>query len=810
MSETEADQQVQEIALPIEGMTCAACATRIERRLSRTLGVRRAVVSYATEEALIGVGANDEDFHLLVEAVEKAGYHVRTSTAEARLDAGSERSVDDVVRETESVRGVVAVELTDQGETIRATYVRGVTDLDALAHALGAGPDQAVGTASGEADILEAEHRARYLDLRRRFVVSVILTIPVFAISMANGALDFPGSRWVLWALATPVVAWSGAEFFRLAWRAARHGATDMNTLVAVGVGTAYFASAAAVVAPSFFEATGGRADVWFEAAAVIVTLILLGRLLEERAKGRTGAAIRGLMKLQPEEARVRRNGIEEVVPLRDVRIGDEVIVRPGERIPVDAEIVTGQSAVDESMVTGEPIPAEKSPGDMVVAGTVNTTGALVCVVTRVGRDTLINRIVAMVRHAQADKAPIQKLADRIAAVFVPSVIGIALVTAAVWWFAGPEPHLNHALLRFVTVMIIACPCALGLATPTAIVVSTGMAARLGILVREGSSLEQTGRIDRIALDKTGTLTEGRPTVAAIEPVEGKSVEQLLAAAASAEMRSEHPIARAVLDRAEESGLYVAEPTGFSSVTGLGVRADVDGRVIVLGRRRFLEESGVEIPSGEPGIAGETEIWVAEDGVLIGRILVADRIRDTSAQTIELLRGLGVEPVMLTGDSPGAAAVVAKRLGIDDVRAGVLPGEKADVVQSLRTGNHRVAMVGDGINDAPALARADVGIAMAGGTDIAVQASDMTLMRSDPLAIVDAVRLSRHTLRVVRQNLFFAFVYNIICIPIAAGALFPVFGLLLNPMIASAAMAASSVSVVSNSLRLRRFKRTST
>jgi Cu+-exporting ATPase len=810
MSEQTQEKELLEIALPIEGMTCAACATRIERRLSRTDGVRRAAVSYATEEALVGVEAEKQDFGRLVQAVEQAGYRVRTVSAEARVRPDGERPASDVVRDTERVPGVLRVEtaLDGEGIVVRATYVRGATDLDVLARALGAEPDRPVGTASGEADALEAEHLKRYRDLRKRFFVAVVLSLPVVVVSMAHGALDFPGSRWLLWALSTPVVAWSGAEFFVLAWRAARHRTTDMNTLVAVGVGTAYVASAAAVLAPSFFEATGGHADVYFEAAAVIVTLILLGRLLEERAKGRTGSAIRALMKLQPDEARVRRGGVETVVPVRDVRIGDEVVIRPGERVPIDGEILTGGSAVDESMVTGEPIPAEKGPGDPVVAGTMNTTGALVCLVTRVGRDTLLRQIVEMVRHAQADKPPIQRLADRIAAVFVPAVIGIALVTAATWWVLGPEPHLNHAILRFVTVMIIACPCALGLATPTAIVVATGLAARLGILVREGSSIEQAGRIDRIALDKTGTLTEGRPAVAAVLPAREISRERLLGVAASAEHFSEHPIARAILEEAQASGLFPSEPKRFESETGLGVRAQVDGRAVVLGRRRFLEESGVVLPPEEEAPAAETEIWVAEDGAVVGRILVADRVRDTSARAVALLRGLGVEPVMLTGDSPRAAAAVARTIGISDVRAGILPHEKADVVRALRDGGHRVGMVGDGINDAPALAQADVGIAMGSGTDIAVQASDMTLMRPDPVAVVDAVRLSRRTLRVIRQNLFFAFVYNVILIPVAAGVLYPAFGLLLNPMIASAAMAASSVSVVSNSLRLRRFPRT--
>ena len=547
--------------------------------------------------------------------------------------------------------------------------------------------------------------------------------------------------------------------------------------------------------------------DVYFEAAAVIVTLILLGRLLEERAKGRTSAAIEKLIGLQAETARVIRNDETIEVPVADVRVGDRVLVRPGEKIPLDGEVLDGASAVDESMITGEPLPVDKGRGDTVVGATINRTGAFTFRVTRTGRDTTLQQIIRLVREAQGRKAPIQRLADRVAGVFVPVVLVIAVATFGLWLLFGPEPPLTYALLTAVSVLIIACPCALGLATPTAIMVATGRAAEKGILIKGGDAVERLRAVDVVVLDKTGTLTEGRPRLTDVVAVDGWTEDELLALAASAEARSEHPIGAAIVEAAQARKLSLSDVESFASQTGSGIEASVGGHDVRIGNAAFLNGSGTAADlrlSGEDALArdGKTVVRVAVDGELAGLLAVSDAVRPTSEEAVRRLHERGVEVVMLTGDAEASAQAVARAVGIDRVEADIRPDRKAAVVSALQAEGRVVAMVGDGINDAPALAQADVGIAIGTGTDVAIEASDVTLLRDDLLAVADAFRLSERALRTIKQNLFFAFVYNIIGIPIAAGLLYPFFGVLLNPIVASGAMALSSVSVVTNSLRL--------
>ncbi len=730
------------LALPIEGMECAACAVRIEKRLGKQTGVQSASVNYATGEALVEYDADEVRVDQLVAAVEQTGYGVRLEAA----------------------------------------------DEEGVVH----------------------EQEARYRAIRRRTIAAAVLSLPVVVLSMAHGALDFPGMRWLLLALTTPVVVWAGAGFFDGAWRAFRHHAADMNTLVALGVGTAYGYSVLATVAPGLWAATGQRPEVYFEAAAVIVTLILLGRLLEERAKGKTGAAIRRLMDLQPDTARVVRDGHEVEVPVADVSVGEMVVVRPGERVPLDGTVIDGASAVDESMLTGEPLPVEKGLGDAVTGATVNRTGAFTLRVSRTGAGTTLAQIVRLVREAQGRKAPIQRLADIVAGVFVPTVLLIAIATFVVWFDFGPEPRLAYALLTFVSVLIIACPCALGLATPTAIVVATGKAAEHGILLKGGDAIERVREVEVVLLDKTGTLTEGTPRLTDAAPVGGWDEASLLALAAAAEMRSEHPIGEAIVAEAEARGLALPPLEAFQSQTGLGVEATVAGRTVLIGNRDFLDEHGIEQDvldsiAIDLAQAGKTVVRVAVDGKAAGVLAVADTVRASSKAAVQALRNLGLEVVMVTGDGEASAQAVAEAVGIERVEANVRPAQKAEVVRRYQREGRVVAMVGDGINDAPALAAADVGVAMGAGTDIAIEASDVTLMRDSLAVVAEAFRLSNRTLRTIKQNLFFAFVYNVLGIPIAAGLLYPFFGMLLSPVIASAAMALSSVSVVTNSLRLRGF-----
>jgi Cu+-exporting ATPase len=609
-------------------------------------------------------------------------------------------------------------------------------------------------------------------------------------------------------------MAWAGRHFYVRAWAAFRHHAADMNTLVAVGTGAAYLLSLAATVAPGFFLARGVAPDVYFEAVILITALVLVGNTLEARAKRQTTGALRRLVQLQPKRARVVRDGNEVELPVEAVVADDVIVVRPGERLPVDGEVLSGASAVDESMLTGEPLPVAKRPGDAVVGGTVNGTGSFRYRATALGAASVLARVVRMMREAQGSRAPIQKLADRISGIFVPVVLSLSIATFVIWFVAADAAPAVRALVAAVAVLVIACPCAMGLAVPTAVMVATGKGAELGVLVKGGEALERAHAIDTVVLDKTGTITEGKPAVTELVLAPGAPVpeERLLALVAAVERASEHPLAAAIVAHAGARG-GVLEATEFAAVAGRGARGDVAGHRVLVGNRAFLAEAGVDasaldVRAAELAARGRTVVHAAVDGVLGGLLGVADPIRPTSKEAVARLRGLGLEVVMLTGDGRATAEAVAREAGVERVVAGVLPEGKLAEIERLAGEGRTVAMVGDGINDAPALARADVGIAMGGGTDVAIEAADVTLLRADLRAVADAIALSRRTVRTMRQNLFWAFAYNVIGIPIAAGALYPAFGLLLSPVLASAAMAGSSVSVVSNSLRLRRFRGT--
>ncbi len=759
----------EEGRFPVTGMTCAACSAAVERELRRAPGVTDVEVSLATEEARVRWSPEATSPEALAQVVEEAGYRMDIPAPPSDPDAaGRDLDTDEATRRREEAR--------DQDR--------------------------------------EAEAR----DLFRRFQVGAILSVPVLLLGHHEWvpglrSLDHDLVRW-LWALSglltVPIMTWVGGRFFVRGWKAARRGAPNMDTLVAMGTGAAFGYSVVAVSAPGLFPE--GTAHPFFEAAAVILTLVILGQALEARARGATSQAIRGLLDLRPRTARVLRDGHEVEIPAAEVEVGDRVVVRPGERIPVDGEVVDGRSAVDESMVTGESIPVDKAPGDPVTGGTLNATGSFRMEALRVGSDTVLARIVALVREAQGSKPPIQRLADRVSGVFVPVVVLLAILTFGIWLWLGPDPSLNYAVVVAVSVLVIACPCALGLATPISVMIAVGNAARHGILVRSGEALQEARRLDVVVLDKTGTVTRGEPRLTDLVPVEGSDLDEgtLLRLAASAEAGSEHPLGAAVVDAARERGLDIPETTAFDALAGRGVVAKVEGLEVLVGTPTLLREHGVDegpLLSGWDALSGQgkTPAMVAVGGEAAAVLAWADMEKADSAEAIARLRALGLRVLLLTGDNERTARAVGARVGIDaeDIRAGVLPDGKSEVVAELQAQGHRVAMVGDGVNDAPALARADVGIAIGSGTDVAMEAAGVTLMGASLHGVADAIELSRAAVRNMKQNLFGAFIYNTAAIPVAAGALYPAFGLLLSPMIAGAAMAFSSVTVVTNANRLR-------
>jgi Cu+-exporting ATPase len=662
-------------------------------------------------------------------------------------------------------------------------------------------------------------------DMMRRFWISLALTVPLLAIAMGSMLRPrlFTASPWssiLQWLeliLATPVVLWGGWPFFQRGWTSMVNRSTNMFTLIAMGTGVAYMYSVIATLFPRIFPVSfrsmGDRPDVYFEAAAAIVTLVLLGQVLELRARSQTSSAIRALLDLSPKMARlISEDGSERDIPLEEVKPGDRLRVRPGEKIPVDGVVLEGSSTVDESMITGESVPVEKTPASHVIGATVNGNGSLVMRAERVGSETMLAQIVQMVSQAQRTRAPIQRLADKVAGWFVPAVIAIAVLTFIGWVSFGPEPRFAHAIVNAVAVLIIACPCALGLATPMAIMVGTGRGAHAGVLIKNAEALETLEKVDTIVFDKTGTLTDGKPKVVAFSTTEilpGISGNEILRLAASLERASEHPLAAAIVLKANELKLSLSEPANFQSTPGQGVRGTVEGKSVAIGNRALMRATGVfdsKTATLEASYPGSTSIYVAVDGMYAGHVSIADPLKPSSARTLRELKAQGIRLVMLTGDNQGTAQEIANSLGIEDFKAEVLPGQKAEIVKKLQSEGRLVAMAGDGINDAPALAQADVGIAMGTGTDIAIESGGITLLKGDLEGILRARKLSQATMRNIRQNLFFAFVYNSIGVPIAAGVLYPIFGLLLSPIFAAAAMSLSSVSVITNSLRLRKVK----
>jgi Cu+-exporting ATPase len=731
--------------LPVTGMSCAGCVSAVERAIAKTPGVSRAIVNLATQKATVVLDPDVTTLDAVAASVARAGY------------------------------GLVLPE-------------------------------------PGVADTEERVRRAEREDVRRRFLVALAAGTPVLVLGMAHGALHVPGERWIELALTAVTVVFAGGSYYRRAWIALRHGTADMNTLVALGTGAAFSYSLAATVAPRLVSSGHAHPPVYFEAAAGIIALVLLGKMLETGARAKTSAALRKLAHMQVRSARVIVEGGEQERELDAIRVGDLLAVRAGETVPLDGVVVLGDSAVDESLITGESMPAAKRPGDEVFGGTANGSGAFRMRVSRVGSDTVLQQVVRMVEEAQGGKAPVQRVADRVSAVFVPIVLAIAIATFAAWMvFGAPESRLATALVNAVAVLIIACPCAMGLATPTAILVATGRGAELGVLVKGGAVLEAAARVDTVVFDKTGTLTAGRPAVVDVVAAGSHSGDDVRRLAAAAESGSRHPLGEAIVREASLRGLDLPAAAGFEELAGSGVVARIEGRLVLVGRGGWFADAGIDISplaEFEESWTAEarTPVFVAADGELIGGLSVADPLRPGAREAVAALRELGCDVVLLTGDRRRTAESIARSVGIDRVLADVLPGGKADEILRLRAQGRRVAMVGDGVNDAPALASATVGIAVGTGSDVAIAASDMTLVGSDPRIVADALRLARRTLATVRQNLGWAFVYNVLGIPVAAGALYPWTGWLLSPVIASGAMALSSVSVVLNSLRLRRFR----
>jgi Cu+-exporting ATPase len=820
-------ERLARITIPVTGITCASCVRRVERALSKKEGVAEASVNFAAEKASVAYEPTATSPDELIGVIRDAGYgaDVREMTFGV-MGMTCASCVGRVERALKKVPGVLEASANIATEKATVEYLTGEVEPRDLEKAVeGAG----YGVVREEESSTEDSHEREYRKLRADFFLAAALTALILIGSLPHmfGFMYPIPMRWHnlgLLLLATPVQFWAGWRFYRGAWGALKHGQANMNTLVVMGTSAAYLYSAVATLAPQLFAA--GRADVYFDTSALIITLILLGRLLEARAKGRTNEAIKRLAGLQAKTARVVRDGEEIDVPVEDVEIGDIVMVRPGEKIPVDGRVVSGESAVDEAMITGESIPVTKREGDEVIGATMNTSGSFRFEATKVGEETALHQIMRMVEEAQGSKAPIQRLADRISGVFVPAVIGVAAATFVVWFLVGPEPAFTFALLNTVAVLIIACPCAMGLATPTSIMVGTGKGAESGILIKGGEALEGAHKLTTVVLDKTGTLTRGRPELTDVVVEDGVREEELLRLVASAEAGSEHPLGEAVVRGARDRGLSLSEAKEFEAVSGGGIRACIEGRGVLVGNQRFLSESGVSedglgVSGEELAREGKTPIFVAVDGEPAGLVAVADVVRDEAREAIERLHSLGLEVTMLTGDNRRTAEAIARQLGVDRVVAEVRPEDKAAEIKRLQAEGKKVGMVGDGINDAPALAQADIGVAIGTGADVAMEAADLTLISGDVRGVARAIELSKATVRNIKQNLFWAFAYNVALIPVAAGVLYPLFAggtvpealqpLLgeygfLNPVLAAAAMALSSVTVVSNALRLRRMR----
>jgi heavy metal translocating P-type ATPase len=810
--------------VPVEGMSCASCVGRVERAIAAVEGVDSVSVNLATQRARVAVASGEVDAAAIDLAIRKAGYEPTETVLVLSIAGMSCAScVGRVERALKAAPGVLdaAVNLATGRASLR--MLGGHDMIPALVRAVAtAGYDaQQVRDTADSSDRERLAREAELSGLRRDVTIAAVATLPLLVFEMGMhmsgtlhhvlaGRIGEFNIKVLSFLLAGFVMAAPGRRFIEKGWPTLLRGAPDMNSLVALGTSAAFLYSSVATFAPALLPA--GADYTYFEASAVIVTLILIGRWIEARAKGSTSEAIRRLMSLQARTARVLRDGVEIDVAIETVVMGDVLIVRPGERIPVDGEVLSGSSYVDEAMITGEPVPARKQPGSAVTGGTINGTGSFRFTARKVGADTLLARIVATVEAAQGAKLPIQALVDRVTMWFVPVVIGLSLLTFAIWLSVGPSPALSYALVNAVAVLIIACPCAMGLATPTSIMVGTGKGAELGILFRQGQALQSLRDARVIALDKTGTLTKGRPELSDIVVTPGFTEDEVLRLVASVETLSEHPVASAIVTAARRRGLAMTEPEDFASEPGFGVSARIDGYRVEIGADRLMQRLGLDLSAFAKqaerlGDAGKTPLFAAIDGRLAAIIAVADPVKETTPAAIAALHALGLRVVMVTGDNQRTAKAIASRLGIDEVVAEILPTGKAEAVKRLQAGGVRVAFVGDGINDAPALAQADIGIAIGTGTDIAIESADVVLMSGDLSGVATAIALSQATIANIRQNLVWAFGYNVVLLPVAAGALYPAFGVLMSPMFAGLAMALSSVSVLANALRLKRFGR---
>ena len=801
--------------LPVRGMHCAGCASRIEHTLQDLQGVEDAHVNFATEKATVHYDPDAFTLSQLTQKIEAIGFQVpleRLTIPVAGMHCAS--CAAGIERALHRIEGVVEAQVNFATEQAMVAYLPTQVEAATLKQAIrNAGYEPRESDEERVTDRASDAKATEFRTLRTKLIVSAILSLPVFTGSMLSSLAWVPAwlqNPYLLLLLATPVQFWVGWMFYQGFWASLKHKTADMNTLIAIATSAAYGYSAAATFLPGLFERLGLGSHVYFDTSVIIITLILLGRLLEARARGQTSAAIRKLMRLRPKTARVIRQDTEVDIPIDDVQVGEQIRVRPGEQVPVDGTIMIGHATLDESMLTGESLPVDKAPGDEVCGATLNTTGSFTMQATRVGKDTMLAHIIRLVEAAQGSKAPIQRLADVVASIFVPTVLGIAVLTFLVWALVGPPPALTFALLNFVAVLIIACPCALGLATPTAIMVGTGKGAEFGVLFKNSASLETAHQLQAIVLDKTGTLTQGKPVVTDIVSHNGYTESDVLRLAA-AERGSEHPLGQALLDAAMTRELVLEEAQDFHVIPGQGIRAIVGSHAVWVGNAVLMQSQPFPLGKLAEEVerladAGKTPIFVAVDRQTAGLIAVADTLKPHAKEAVTALRELGLEVLMLTGDHRRTAEAIGRQLGIDRVLAEVLPQDKARQVQQLQATGQRVAMVGDGINDAPALAQADVGIAIGTGADIAMETADCTLITGDVRGVVTAIHLSRRTMRTIKQNLFWAFIYNTLGLPIAAGVLYPMLGILLNPAFAAAAMAMSSVSVLTNSLRLRRFR----
>lgn len=804
----------------VEGMTCASCVSRVEKAIRAVPGVASANVNLATEKATVAF-SSQPDPQAVTAAIAKAGYTTPEETLELQVEGMTCAScVARIEKALAAVPGVTSAAVNLATERAVVRYPAGSVTRAALENAVRVSGYDVIKSAEGaKSDDAEERRAAEIRLLGRSLAVAATLTIPLFVMEMGSHYvpaihmwimtnIGMPTNLYIQFVLATVVLFGPGLRFFRRGIPNLLRGTPDMNSLVVLGTSAAWFYSIVSTFLPSVLPS--GTAYVYYEAAAVIVTLILLGRFLEARAKGRTSQAIKRLVGLQPKTARVIRNGVVVELGLEQVVVGDRVEIRPGDRVPVDGAVLEGDSYVDESMISGEPVPVRKTVGAEVVGGTINKTGAFTFAATKVGADTVLAQIIRMVEEAQGSKLPIQALVDKVTSWFVPAVIGAAVLTFAAWYVFGPSPALTFALVNAVAVLIIACPCAMGLATPTSIMVGTGRAAELGILFRKGEALQTLRSAQIVALDKTGTLTEGKPELTDLTVRGGFDRNEILRLVASIETKSEHPIAEAIVAAAEQAGLALSEVTAFEAEPGFGVAGTVSGKHVLVGADRAMAKASIKVAefaavAATLGDDGKSPLYAAIDGQLAAIIAVSDPVKETSADAIRALHDLGLRVAMITGDNARTAQAVAKRLGIDEVVAEVLPDGKVDAIKKLRAGNRTVAFVGDGINDAPALAEADVGLAVGTGTDIAIESADVVLMSGDLRGVVNAIAISKATIGNIKQNLFWAFAYNVTLIPVAAGILYPINGTLLSPILAAGAMALSSVFVLGNALRLRRF-----